>query len=357
MKKATLALIIGTTLSSVINSAYAVTLVDAPINYDPVFTTSESTLLENTALTVFQHDSAINSLQAQADAAVSARSMLGNQIDVNKQAIANLGSTTKTALINNATENEEQNKALNVLNGQIQVTGTQVEVNKQSIENLDSTTKTALINNATENEEQNKALNELDGQIQVTGTQVEVNKQSIENLDSTTKTALNNNATENEEQNKALNELNGQIQVTGAYAKSRTDAAIANAENNKAALAKTNQAVAAHSAELANHESRIDALEANTGAGNSFARLKNQVDDNRQRASAGIAGVAAMANIPQVTQGATFSVGAGAGTTDGESALAVGFSARATENTVIKASVSNDSQQNFVVGAGAAYQW
>ncbi|MBU4687333.1 YadA C-terminal domain-containing protein, partial [Cedecea davisae] len=184
-----------------------------------------------------------------------------------------------------------------------------------------------------------------------------VNKQSIENLDSTTKTALINNATENEEQNKALNELDGQIQVTGAYAKSRTDAAIANAENNKVALAKTNQAVAAHSAELANHESRIDALEANTGAGNSFARLKNQVDDNRQRASAGIAGVAAMANIPQVTQGATFSVGAGAGTTDGESALAVGFSARATENTVIKASVSNDSQQNFVVGAGAAYQW
>ncbi|WP_209420412.1 YadA C-terminal domain-containing protein [Cedecea davisae] len=291
--------------------ANAATVIDAPNNYDPVFTSGESSLLENTALTVFQHDSAINNLQAQTDAEVSARTTLGNQVDGNKQAIANLGSTTKNALINNAAENEEQNKALNVLNGQIQVTGTQVEGNKQAIANLGSTTKTALINNATENEEQNKALNVL----------------------------------------------NGQIQMTGAYAKSRTDAAIANAENNKAALAKTNQAVAAHSAELANHESRIDALEANTGAGNSFARLKNQVDDNRQRASAGIAGVAAMANIPQVTQGATFSVGAGAGTTDGESALAVGFSARATENTVIKASVSNDSQQNFVVGAGAAYQW
>lgn len=146
-------------------------------------------------------------------------------------------------------------------------------------------------------------------------------------------------------------------QNTGAYAESRAEAAMANTEANKSALAKTNQSIAANSSELANHESRIDALEANTGAGNSFARLKNQVDDNRQRASAGIAGVAAMANIPQVTQGATFSVGAGAGTTDGESALAVGFSARATENTVIKASVSNDSQQNFVVGAGAAYQW
>lgn len=146
-------------------------------------------------------------------------------------------------------------------------------------------------------------------------------------------------------------------QNTGAYARSRADAAMANAEANKAALDKTNQAVAAHTAELADHESRIDALEANAGTGNSFARLKDRVDENRQRASAGIAGVAAMANIPQVTQGATFSVGAGAGTTDGESALAVGFSARATENTVVKASVSNDSQQNFVVGAGASLQW
>lgn len=145
-------------------------------------------------------------------------------------------------------------------------------------------------------------------------------------------------------------------QNTGAYAESRAEAAMANTEANKSALAKTNQSIAANSSELANHESRIGALESNSVSGNSFARLKNQVDDNRQRASAGIAGVAAMANIPQVTQGATFSVGAGAGTTDGESALAVGFSARATENTVIKASVSNDSQQNFVVGAGAAYQ-
>jgi autotransporter adhesin len=147
------------------------------------------------------------------------------------------------------------------------------------------------------------------------------------------------------------------VQNTGVYARSRADAAMANAEANKAALQATNQAMAENTAELANHESRIDALEANTVNSSSFNRLKDRVDENRQRASAGIAGVAAMANIPQVTQGATFSVGAGAGTTDGESALAVGFSARATESTVVKASVSNDSQQNFVVGAGASLQW
>lgn len=126
---------------------------------------------------------------------------------------------------------------------------------------------------------------------------------------------------------------------------------------SNAAQAKTDKAVSENSRKLADHEIRLDALEANQGYGNSFKQLKNQVDDNRKRASAGIAGVAAMANIPQVIQGQTFSVGAGVGTTDGENALAVGMSARATEHVVVKASVSDDSQQNFVVGAGASYGW
>lgn len=158
----------------------------------------------------------------------------------------------------------------------------------------------------------------------------------------------------------AISLLNSDVktaQNTGTYAQSRIDTAMANAEANKTALQATNQAMAENTAELANHESRLNTLEANSVSSTNFNGLKDRVDENRQRASAGIAGVAAMANIPQVTQGATFSVGAGAGTTDGESALAVGFSARATESTVVKASVSNDSQQNFVVGAGASLQW
>jgi chromosome segregation ATPase len=146
-----------------------------------------------------------------------------------------------------------------------------------------------------------------------------------------------------------------QAEATGEYAQSRADVAFTHAEANKRALAATNQRVAADDAELANHEQRISALESqNTG---SLAKLKNQVDENRRRASAGISGVAAMANIPQVTNSQNFSVGAGVGTADSESALAVGFSARATENTVVKASVSDDSQHNFVAGAGVSYGW
>lgn len=143
--------------------------------------------------------------------------------------------------------------------------------------------------------------------------------------------------------------------ATGAYAQSRADAAYANTEANREALVNTNKRVSQNSADIANHEQRIQTLESNTNA--KFGQLKSEVDQNRKRASAGIAGVAAMANIPQVIQGQTFSVGAGVGNTDGESALAVGMSARASENVVVKASVSNDTQHNFVVGAGVSYGW
>lgn len=146
-----------------------------------------------------------------------------------------------------------------------------------------------------------------------------------------------------------------QVQSTSLYAQSRADAAYANTETNRQALQATNHRVADNSAAIADHEQRIEKLEASNSA--NFGKLKNQVDDNRQRASAAISGVAAMANIPQVIQGQTFSVGAGVGTTDSESALAVGFSARAAEHVVVKASVSDDTQQNFVVGGGVSYGW
>ncbi len=145
--------------------------------------------------------------------------------------------------------------------------------------------------------------------------------------------------------------VNGEV-VKQARSLAAVDQQIA-AENE--ARRKTDATVAAHSAELADHESRIQTLESDTNS--KFGALKNKVEENRQRASAGIAGVAAMANIPQVTNTQNFSVGAGVGNTDGESALAVGFSARATENVVVKSSVSNDTQHNFVVGAGVSYGW
>ncbi|MEG2043016.1 MAG: YadA C-terminal domain-containing protein, partial [Hafnia sp.] len=146
-----------------------------------------------------------------------------------------------------------------------------------------------------------------------------------------------------------------QAQATGEYAQSRADAAYAHTEANRVVLDNTNKRLAQNTADIADHEIRIETLEGQTNS--KFGALRSEVDQNHKRASAGIAGVAAMANIPQVTEGATFSVGAGAGNTDGESALAIGFSARAAQNVVVKASVSNDTQHNFVVGTGASVQW
>lgn len=144
-------------------------------------------------------------------------------------------------------------------------------------------------------------------------------------------------------------------QATGDYAHSRIDAANQNIETNRQALVNTNKRVAQNTADIANHEQRITTLESQTNA--RFGDLKNQIDKNEDKANAGIAGVAAMANIPQVQQGSTFSVGAGAGTREGENAVAVGFSARISENVITKASVAADTQSGFTAGVGVGYNW
>lgn len=123
----------------------------------------------------------------------------------------------------------------------------------------------------------------------------------------------------------------------------------------KADQAKTNSTVAGHTRQLADHEQRISTLESQTNS--RFSDLDKRIDDNKRNADAGIAGVAAMANIPQVTDSQTFAVGAGVGTREGESAIAVGFSARASQNVVLKASVAGDTQQSWTVGAGVSYGW
>ncbi|WIC41590.1 tail fibers protein [Salmonella phage SP154] len=100
---------------------------------------------------------------------------------------------------------------------------------------------------------------------------------------------------------------------------------------------------------------RQDAFEKSTNQ--RFTNMDKRIDENRKNASAGIAGVAAMANIPQVSQNSSFSVGAGVGSYDSEQGLAVGMSARFNENVVTKASVAATTQDDFVFGAGISYEW
>lgn len=116
-------------------------------------------------------------------------------------------------------------------------------------------------------------------------------------------------------------------------------------------------------AEVVNQVSKLNAridnvdtkVNANTKA---IHRLDRDVRKNRKRADAGIAGVAAMANIPQVYLSGKSGVGVGVGHKHGQSALAVGYS-RTSDNGhhIIKLSAGIDTQKDVTVGAGYMYQY
>lgn len=104
---------------------------------------------------------------------------------------------------------------------------------------------------------------------------------------------------------------------------------------------------------------RIDGVDAKVNANTkAIRRLDRDVRKNRKRADAGIASVAAMANIPQVYLPGKSGVGVGVGHKHGQSALAVGYS-RASDNGhhIIKLSAGIDTQKDVTVGAGYIYQY
>lgn len=104
---------------------------------------------------------------------------------------------------------------------------------------------------------------------------------------------------------------------------------------------------------------RIDGVEGKVAQNTKDIRkLDRDVRKNRKRADAGIASVAAMANIPQVYLPGKSGVGVGVGHKHGQSALAVGYS-RTSDNAhhIIKLSAGVDSQKDVTVGAGYMYQW
>ncbi|ELX2274071.1 TPA: YadA C-terminal domain-containing protein [Yersinia enterocolitica] len=141
----------------------------------------------------------------------------------------------------------------------------------------------------------------------------------------------------------------GATGATGAAGLNGTD------HHNDAVVQKNTTAVSQNTQRLSNQEMRISTLASQDNQ--EFANLKAEVDNNQSRSDAGIAGVAAMANIPQVQESQQFAMGAGVGGYGSENALAVGASFHATQNTIVKLTVSNDTQHNFGWGAGTSYGW
>ncbi|CAJ1863441.1 hypothetical protein PEKONANI_02851 [Aeromonas jandaei] len=85
--------------------------------------------------------------------------------------------------------------------------------------------------------------------------------------------------------------------------------------------------------------------------------LSNEVHDFKKEARAGIAGIAAMANIPDPVAVGKFTVGAGVGYFNYESAVAVGAAYRQSDSVAYKLSVSANSGNTIspVIGAGVSY--
>jgi hep_Hag family protein len=108
---------------------------------------------------------------------------------------------------------------------------------------------------------------------------------------------------------------------------------------------KVNQRIGAVEDQIGQNAKRID-------------KLDQDVRKNRKRADAGIASVAAMANIPQVFLPGKSGFGVGVGHKRGQSALAVGYSRVSDSGKhLIKLSAGFDNQRDITVGAGYMYQW
>ena len=85
------------------------------------------------------------------------------------------------------------------------------------------------------------------------------------------------------------------------------------------------------------------------------AKTDRHISKVSKESSAGISSALAASAIPQVLSNQRYSFGAAIGGYQGESAIAVGLSARATESLTVKASVGADSQNNVSYAAGASF--
>ncbi|AFC21877.1 adhesin [Cronobacter phage vB_CsaM_GAP32] len=158
-------------------------------------------------------------------------------------------------------------------------------------------------------------------------------------------------------QDKVITTKASKIELTSETASRKSaDAKLSNRiDSNDATLVQHDQRITSNTQRIGSVEGRVSNLEQSTNK--RFSDMDKRIGDNRKVASAGIAGAGAMANIPQVSQGSTFSVGAGVGGYDSEQAVAVGFSARVNNNVVTKMSVSTNTQSEVLWGAGVGVEW
>jgi autotransporter adhesin len=85
-------------------------------------------------------------------------------------------------------------------------------------------------------------------------------------------------------------------------------------------------------------------------------QLQQGISSTARNAYSGIAAATALTMIPEVDKGKTLSLGIGTAGFRGYQAVAIGGTARVTENIKVKAGIGMSSAGD-TVGVGAAMQW
>ncbi|MGL4521458.1 MAG: YadA C-terminal domain-containing protein [Bacilli bacterium] len=103
-----------------------------------------------------------------------------------------------------------------------------------------------------------------------------------------------------------------------------------------------------------------ESIESNTNRIQALESWKNNIDDRLNsmddKFSDGIAGVAAMSNIPTPAVAGSTTVGAGVGNFSSSTAVAVGISSYGHNGVSVKASVATTFNET-IVGGGIGYTW
>lgn len=135
---------------------------------------------------------------------------------------------------------------------------------------------------------------------------------------------------------------NGKDGVTTTVTQRQLDTA------TQAKVAKNSMAVTAATQDLQATRQSLQAM--NTNTSQQFKSLRDEVDNNKKQANAGISG--AMAGLPQVQTNQRVMFSAGGATYNGESALAVGASVNFNSHVIAKVSFSDDTANNMGASVG-----
>lgn len=137
---------------------------------------------------------------------------------------------------------------------------------------------------------------------------------------------------------------NGKDGVTTTVTQRQLDTA------TQAKVAKNSLAVTAATQDLQATRQSLQAM--NTNTSQQFKSLRDEVDNNKKQANAGISGAMAMAGLPQVQTNQRVMFSAGGATYNGESALAVGASVNFNSHVIAKVSFSDDTANNIGASVG-----